>query len=273
MTGKNDDVAIISDIKKYAVHDGPGIRTTVFFKGCPLECWWCHNPECLNQGPEIFSVKHSRSDTKHQIMEKVETIGRNVSVWEVLDEIKKDIIFYDQSGGGVTMSGGEPMMQIDFLEKLLKECGRLAIHRALDTSGYAPADDFKRIYDLVDLILFDLKIIDDNRHIDYTGVSNQRILENLSMLAKLGNKVNIRIPLIPGITDTGENIEAIIEFLDSIRNINNVSLLPYNRFGEDKRRRFGIENRLGKLETQNIDDVRARAKIFEKHGYRVKIGG
>ncbi len=273
MTGENDKVAIISDIKKYAVHDGPGIRTTIFFKGCPLECWWCHNPECLNPEPEIFNIKRHQPDSEPRIIEKAETIGRRMTVSEVLDEIKKDVIFYDQSGGGVTMSGGEPMMQIDFLEAFLKESGRLEIHRALDTSGHAPAEDFKRIYELVDLILFDLKIIDDSRHTKYTGVSNQLILENLTMLSGLGKKINVRIPMIPGITDTDENIDDIIGFLNSIRNIYDVSLLPYNKFGEDKRRRFGLEDKLGGLGRQTPDDIRGRAKFFERNGYRVKIGG
>ncbi len=246
----------IFDIKKFAIHDGPGIRTTVFFTGCPMDCWWCHNPEARN------------GDTG-KLTEKT----RTVTVSEVVEQVEKDRIFYDQSGGGVTFSGGEPLAQPDFLYSLLDACRERGFHTVVDTCGYAPMEDFDRIYDLTDLFLFDVKIMDSDSHTKYTGVSNGLVLENLRRLVKKGPKVQIRIPLIPGITDTEENIESVISLLANLPGINGISLLPYNRFGEDKRRRFKLDDRLGSLPTQPRVDVEAFAARFSSQGYDVKIGG
>lgn len=246
----------IFDIKKYAIHDGPGIRTTVFLKGCPMDCWWCHNPE-------------GREDVTGKLAQK----NRTVSVDELLREIVKDRIFYDQSGGGVTFSGGEPLAQPAFLTALLEACRAQGIHTVVDTCGYAPTEDFERISDLTDLFLFDLKIMDDNSHIKYTGVSNEPVLQNLNLLVQKGSKVQLRIPLIPGITDLPENLDAIIAFTDRLHSVNHVSLLPYNRFGEDKRGRFNLSNRLGNLPPQTKDQLDGAAARFISSGYEVKIGG
>jgi len=246
----------IFDIKKFAIHDGPGIRTTVFLTGCPMDCWWCHNPE-------------ARNGTEGKLAEKT----RTVSVTEVVEQIEKDRIFYDQSGGGVTFSGGEPMAQPDFLYSLLKACREYGFHTVVDTCGYAPTEDFDRIFDLTDLFLFDVKVMDSDSHTKYTGVSNELVLKNLRRLVKKGPKVQIRIPLIPGITDTEENLESVISFLADLPGINGISLLPYNRFGEDKRRRFKLDDRLGSLATQSRVDVETFAARFSSRGYDVKIGG
>jgi pyruvate formate lyase activating enzyme len=250
-----DPVGNIFDLKKYAIHDGPGIRTTVFFKGCPLDCWWCHNPECRN-GESADRLPN-----------------REATVAALMAELAKDEIFYDQSGGGVTFSGGEPMTQIDFLDALLTACRSRRFHTAVDTCGYAPAEDFDRIYDRVDMFLYDLKIMDDKAHTKYTGQSNSLILENLALLAAKGNKVKVRIPVIPDITDSMANIEAIIQFLAARKSIRDVSLLPYNLFGEDKFKRFEITNRLGRLSTPSDADMAAVADKFRESGFRVKIGG
>ena len=246
----------IFDIKKFAIHDGPGIRTTVFFTGCPMDCWWCHNPE-------------ARNGHTGKLAEKT----RTVTVDEVVAEVSKDRVFYDQSGGGVTFSGGEPLAQPDFLHALLTACRQSGFHTVVDTCGYAPFEDFERIYDLTDLFLFDIKIVDEQSHTKYTGVSNVLVLENLRRLVKKGPGVQIRIPLIPGITDTEENLRAVRSLLSDLPGINGVSLLPYNRFGEDKRRRFNLDDRLGGLKMQSTVDVESIATDFSTQGYDVKIGG
>lgn len=246
----------IFDIKKYAIHDGPGIRTTIFLKGCPMDCWWCHNPE-------------ARECDEGRLAEKTNT----VTVFQVMKEIEKDRIFYDQSGGGVTFSGGEPLAQPAFLTALLEACRYAGISTAVDTCGYAPAEDFERVLKLVDLFLYDLKMIDNVEHMKYTGVSNDLVLQNLRLLVEKGSKVQLRIPLIPGITDTTENLEAILAFLSEVPGVRQVSLLPYNRFGEDKRRRFELKDRLGNLKTQTKAEIEQAAARFADRGYEVKIGG
>jgi pyruvate formate lyase activating enzyme len=264
---------IIFDIKKFAIHDGPGIRTTVFFKGCSLDCWWCHNPEGRKLETETVSVKPGGDASDSRIPARTEVIGRDVSVASVMEEILKDVIFYDQSGGGVTFSGGEPMMQPEFLIELLQLCKENSLNTAVDTSGYASWDDFEKIYNLIDLFLYDLKLMDDESHIKYTGVSNELILENLARLSSMGSKIEPRIPLIPGITDTEENLEAIAEFLTPRKNIRQVVLLPYNRLGEDKSRKFDLTYKAGQLSVQSGDELENKVEIFRSHGYGVRIGG
>ncbi|HDL03848.1 MAG: glycyl-radical enzyme activating protein [Candidatus Zixiibacteriota bacterium] len=266
-----DTKGLIFDIKKYAIHDGPGIRTTVFLKGCPLECWWCHNPEGRNESREIISIR--KETPNGGVTKKDEEIGRLISITELMKEIEKDRVFYDQSGGGVTFSGGEPLVQIDFLAGTLEVSRKAGIATAVDTCGCAPRADFERIYDHVDIFLFDLKLMNDELHEKYTGVSNKLILENLEYLANTGNKIRLRIPMVPGITDTDENLLGILEFISPFNNIKHISLLPYNKLGEDKIRRFGLVDKLGRLTTQERDVLQGKARIFEEHGYIVKVGG
>jgi pyruvate formate lyase activating enzyme len=263
---------LIFDLKKYAIHDGPGIRTTVFFKGCPLDCPWCHNPEGKKAEPEEIKV-NIQNNNPSTLRYRKEQFGREVSVADALEEIRKDIVFYDQSGGGATFSGGEPMMQVDFLEAILRACRNDGITTAVDTSGYADPDDFGRIYDLVDYFLYDIKMIDDTLHRKFTGVSNSLILDNFARLAGKGTKVTVRIPLIPDITDTGENLVSTADFIKSFPSIKDVSLLPYNKLGEDKREKFGLENKAGRLKTQEMEDLEKIRRLFMNGGFRVKIGG
>jgi len=262
----------IFDLKKYAIHDGPGIRTTVFFKGCPLDCWWCHNPEARKLEPETMKVRTTRGSLDGSPVVIEETVGRVVTVSEMMTEIRKDAIFYEESGGGVTFSGGEPMMQLPFLRSLLEACRAEEYHTAVDTSGYAPWKDFEAIADLVDLFLYDLKIIDDDAHVRYTTVTNAGILDNVRHLATRA-AVTVRVPLIPGITDTDANLNAIADFLTPLPQLRDVSLLPYNHLAHDKCRRFQLDDRVGDLKTQTDDDMRERASLFEARGFRVKIGG
>ncbi len=263
----------IFDVKKFAVHDGPGIRTTVFFRGCELSCWWCHNPEGLSCNPEISSRSGPAGTSDIYLPEKEKITGRNVTVDALIREIIKDRVFYSQSGGGVTVSGGEPMMQMDFLLELLEACSDENISVALDTSGYADKGEFEKISGSVDLFLYDIKLIDDGLHKKYTGMSNKTIFENLKFLAGKGENIWIRVPLIPGITDTDDNIDSIIDFLEGINGINKISLLPYNRICEDKFRRMNIRYRLGSLNEYSDFEMEKFASRFRETGHRVAIGG
>ncbi|MFH1699592.1 MAG: glycyl-radical enzyme activating protein [Candidatus Zixiibacteriota bacterium] len=264
---------IIFDIKKFAIHDGPGIRTTVFFKGCPLNCQWCHNPESRRKDIETIFVKVRSGSVENRQKEKEELFGRRVTIEEIMGEISKDRIFYEQSGGGVTFSGGEPMMQVDFLHRLLKVCKNEDYHTVIDTSGYAPSKDFEKIHCLTDIFLFDIKMIDGKEHKKYVGVPNRLIFENLRLLLKWGNVVIPRIPLIPGITSTNSNLENTADFLAGLKTIQNVSLLPYNKLAEDKRHKFSMVQRLGKMDSQTKEELNQYAGIFEKRGFQISIGG
>ncbi len=263
----------IFDIKKFAIHDGEGIRTTVFIKGCPLDCWWCHNPESRSPAIEQLVITDRRTGNGRDPVPHEEVVGREVTVAEVMQEIEKDRVFYDQSGGGVTLSGGEPMMQPDFAAALLQACGATGITTILDTSGFAPLVVFAGVAALADHILYDLKLMDDSKHREYTGVSNGPILDNLLDLSENGHTVTIRVPLIPGITDTEDNLDSMIEFLTSLDNVTRIGLLPYNKLAEDKCRRFGITSRLGTLATQTDAELRRIKARFAVCGFEVRIGG
>lgn len=264
---------IIFDLKRCAIHDGPGIRTTVFFKGCPLDCWWCHNPESRQIEPELLERTNNGNSERIFRAESDCIVGRVVTVDEVMQEVLKDVVFYDQSEGGVTFSGGEPLLQMPFLIELLKRCRKHGIHTAVDTCGYASAEDFASINGMVDLYLYDLKLMDDSAHVKYTGVSNRIILDNLKNVMKSGATVNVRIPMIPGITDTDENLDAIAEYISSFENVQVVSLLPYNTFGEDKLRRFSKTQRLKSLQTQQRSSLIKLGSKFTALGREIIIGG
>jgi pyruvate formate lyase activating enzyme len=244
----------VFDIKKFAIHDGPGIRTTVFLTGCPLACWWCHNPECnLPNG----------QDTKQS--------AKKMTVRQVMTEIEKDFLFYDESGGGVTFSGGEPMLQPEFLEQMLENCRNRGIQTAVDTSGQVEWDDIERIGPLTDLWLYDLKLIDPNQHLEYTGITNSLIVDNLTRIVDNGWNVRIRVPLIPGYTDTVENLEALAAFVHGLPVQPPVDLLPFNLFYSSKYERLKIENKLGKLTSHTPDQLAACKAIFETQSLEVKV--
>lgn len=259
---------LIFDIKKYAIHDGPGIRTTVFFKGCPLNCRWCHNPE--SRRPETENIEITRTDGSGNDTRK---IGRYVTVDELVQELAKDIVFYDQSGGGITFSGGEPLYQAGFLKEISSACKEKGMHTVIDTCGHVPFEDFEMVIDHTDEWYYDLKFIDKDKHKEYTGVSNDLILDNLARLSRSDAAIIIRIPLVPDITDTEDNLIAIADFLLKHKNLNCVNLLPYNKFGEDKRKRFGMAEQIDTLKTQSEKDLQIMAAIFRQRGLRVKIGG
>lgn len=262
----------IFDIKKYSVNDGPGIRTTIFFKGCPLNCWWCHNPESQLNEPEAVDDCIFRWHPTNESSNR-KTIGYKVSTEEVMNEIVKDLPFYEESNGGATFSGGEPMLQIDFLYSLLTECKSHEIKTAVDTTGYAPFTDIEKIYDITDLFLFDLKLMDDKVHFEYCGVSNKLIHENLLRLSSAGNKIILRIPIIPSITDTEENILQTINFISSLKNIREINLLPFHNSAKSKYERMKKENKVVNLVPPSKEHLDELIYKFELTGIPVKTGG
>jgi pyruvate formate lyase activating enzyme len=253
---------IIFDIKKFALFDGPGIRTTVFLKGCPLNCWWCQNPESIRELPEEFPTNGNDLET---------TVGKKMDVESLVEEIAKDSIFYDESGGGVTFSGGEPLVQSEFLLTILKQCKESEFHTAVDTSGYAPWESLQAIQPFVDLFLYDLKIMDDSVHQKYTNTSNKLIHDNLGKLIKAGSNVVIRIPLITGITDTVDNLSKISDFVNQYPQIRQIDLLPFNQFARSKYHRFNKEARLDQLKMQTQKELDKMAMIFQCKNIDVTI--
>jgi len=249
---------MLFDIKRFAIHDGPGIRVTFFMQGCPLSCWWCHNPECHFAG-EKLPTRFGR---------------RALSVTEVVAEAEKDRMFMDESGGGVTFSGGEPMHHPDFLVEALTACHAVEMHTTVDTSGYAPPEVMERVMARADLFLFDLKFIDDAAHRTYTGVSNRLILDNLARLDAAAREVWIRFPVIPDITDLPERLDALEQHLRSLRNIRKLSLLPYHEGGRGKYKRMGLVDRMPERVHPPTPERMAELKRrFEGTGFSVEIGG
>lgn len=294
---------IIFDIKRYAVHDGPGIRTTVFLKGCPLRCLWCHNPEGISISKEImyFEYKCIKCKTceylcplnaiefidgKHYINRDLcnlceacvencpsgalSIVGKEVGVNELFEEIEKDVLLYDSSGGGVTFSGGEPLFQHKFLKEVLKKCKEKKIHVALDTSGYTSKEILESIIPYVDLFLYDFKIFDDEKHKKYTGVSNKLIKENLKFLTKKNKEIIVRIPWIPGVNDN--EIQKIFDFLYSLKNIKEVHLLPFHDVRE-KYERLGKKYLMSRVKSNSEKVIYEIEKFSEKTGIPVKTGG
>jgi pyruvate formate lyase activating enzyme len=256
---------IVFRIKKYAIHDGPGIRTTVFLKGCPLTCWWCHNPE--GQSPQAQVLRpRELSSARRRIL------GSETTVAAVIAEIEKDLIFYDESGGGVTFSGGEPLMQAGFLKALIEACAERQIHVALDTCGYAPEAQMAAVIERVDLVLFDLKIMGEKAHLLYTGVSNQLILNNFKATCRAGKSVIVRFPLIPGITDDPGNLQAIAE-LAATCGVRQIDILPFHRIADEKYRRLAMENKMKDVRPPADDQVQAVQRLFESYAFSVKVGG
>ena len=273
--------ATIFDIERNSYVDGPGIRTTVFFKGCNLRCAWCHNPESQSPKPQMMFFKNKCTGcgkckekcpnhlescelcgkcTLYCPHDAREICGKEYTVNEVMREILKDTAFYDNSGGGVTFSGGECMLQIDFLEDLLKECQKNGIHTAVDTAGYVPFEQFEQILPYTELVLYDIKCFDSEKHKQYTGVGNELILENLKRLLATDKSVWIRIPIIPTVNDTEEEIRSIRSFLLSCGTPEKVELLPYHAMGEHKYAAIGKKVKMFSVPSE--EKIRQLKNIF-----------
>ncbi|XEO77582.1 Choline trimethylamine-lyase activating enzyme [Candidatus Lokiarchaeum ossiferum] len=270
ITLKSDTSGIVFDIKKFAIHDGPGIRTTVFFKGCPLKCEWCHNPE--SQKHEIEHILKNPIDSLHND-NSYEQIGKKIRSFDLIDEIKKDVLFYDESEGGVTFSGGDPLSQHEFLKSCLQLCKENEIHTALDTAGYLSWSKLKEIIPLVDLVLYDLKFVDEPKHKKYTGVSNKMILENLSNLSAMNKAVWIRIPIIPTLNDTEDEIHQMINFISRLNNIGSIDLLPFHKIGKNKYQRLNLPYKMENFFEPSLDRMEELKRRFETLNIPVKIGG
>lgn len=293
-------------IKRYAIHDGPNIRTTVFLKGCPLSCQWCHNPEgmakevvmlwnkekCVGCGVCVDDCEEKslsrgkgdllRDETRCHLCGNCteicpamahESIGWQATVAEIIGEIEKDIPFYDQSGGGVTFSGGEPLLQHEFLLELLKKCGELGIHRAVDTSAYVETPMLLEVAEQTDLFLIDLKHMDSKVHQLYTGVPNELILKNIEELAQRGIPITIRIPLIEGVNSDDNNIHASADFLSSLSNINVVDLLPYHDIGSGKYAKLGWQEKRIEFMPMTTARVDQCTRILTEKNLKVQVGG
>lgn len=297
---------IIFDIKKFALHDGPGIRTTVFFKGCPLRCLWCHNPEGMFAEPEILFNRDRCIDCGHCIeacpqkavartasglsrdgekcracgtcirtcpSEAWEQAGREMTAEAVMTVIEKDIPFYRQSGGGVTFSGGEPLMQPDFLLELLDRCGRLELHRALDTCGHADPGLLVKAAERAELILYDIKHTDPAKHLEQTGVSNDLILDNLRLLSGLKIDIMIRVPVIPGFNDDIRDMERLAGLIRSLPRNHMISLLPYHSTAGSKYGRMGKKYGLEDVLPPNRQRMEQLSRVLEDRHLKVNIGG
>ena len=296
----------VFEIQRFAIHDGPGIRTTVFLKGCPLRCLWCHNPEGVSGEPALSFVAskcigcryclracergaHVMQDGAHTLdrgkcvacgacavecyAEALELVGWPMTVEEVMAEVRADKPFYDQSGGGMTISGGEPLQQIDFTETLLKAAAEEGIHRCVETCGQADWTRVERIRGLVDLFLYDIKETDPARHAEFTGVSNERILDNLRRLHGAGAAIRLRLPLIPGVNARDDHLRAVGALCRELPGIEGVEIMAYHRLGESKRERLGSPpGELADLDAPGADAVAAWKDLLREAGARVIDG-
>ena len=269
-----NEAAFVFDIEKFAVHDGPGIRTVVFLKGCPLHCLWCHNPESQSFEPELLfrpekctlcgkcvsvcpEQCHSISDGRHRFdrakcrhcgactehcpAEALEQAGREMNVDEVMKEVRKDRVFYQNSGGGITLSGGEPLAHFEFTKALLKAAKDAGIHTAVETGGFAPRERIRDLIPLVDLWLWDVKTVPE-KHEELTGVPAGPILENLKLLDAAGASVILRCPLVPGVNDTDAELAHIAGLANAYPHVQRIDLEPYHPLGEGKSRALGRAN-------------------------------
>ena len=298
---------LVFDIKRYSINDGPGIRVTIFLKGCPLNCLWCHNPEsispnaqklftaskCIGCGeccrvcpeqactltPEGVVTDDALCTLCGKCAEVCPTLateisGRSLSIAELIEVIEKERPFFDQSGGGVTFSGGEPLMYPDFLVQLLDACGVRNIHRAIDTSGYVKTETLLKVAKHTDLFLYDLKMIDAEQHRRFTGVDNRLILINLKTLAESGAAIQVRIPLIGGVNDDERSVRSFAEFVAGLPGAGReVNLLPFHDVARGKDLKLGQNRDLSCLREPGQESVQRAIDIFRDHGLVANVGG
>ena len=297
--------AIITDIQRFCVHDGPGIRTVVFFKGCPLRCQWCHNPETYHMNPEIIyeenacigcgkcisvcpehaiSIKDGSLITDRKKCNNCgkcayvcpskarKMVGELYTIEDVVDRVKRDSVFYKNSGGGVTLSGGEVTMQSDFAQKLIIALKSIGIHTALETCGYAPPENFRCVAFEADLTLFDIKHLDAEKHKFYTGVDNKLIHQNLLSAIAAGKEVIARYPLIPGVNDSTQDVEAMGNFCKSV-GIDEIHILPFHQAGETKWSGMDMDYSFKGRQGMDVATALETASRLKDLGFKVSVGG
>jgi len=298
---------LIFDIKRYAINDGPGIRLTVFFKGCNLECKWCQNPEsmspkvqkmynaskcigavkCISNCPnEALKMTSEGIETDYNVCnlcgkcaevcptKALEMLGSNVSISELMKQIDNEAIFFDQSGGGVTFSGGEPLMHSTYLLEALKECGKRMYHRVVDTTAFAKQETLLEVAENCELFLIDLKLMDSKKHKEFTGIYNDKILSNILELSKTECEIIFRIPLVKGVNTSEENIRETAIFMNSLEgNRNIINLLPYHNIAKNKHIKLGLSTSFTDFEMPSEDEIQKIISIFHNYGIKATVGG
>jgi pyruvate formate lyase activating enzyme len=311
-------IPLIFDIRRYSINDGPGIRITIFMKGCPLKCAWCHNPE--SQSPEVQKLytaskcigaqdcievcpEDALTLTPEGIVtdgekctlcgkcaeacpsKAIEMSGKQYGVKDLMQIIERERVHIEHSGGGVTFSGGEPLMHPEFLIEMLKACGENGLHRAVDTCGFASTETLLEVAKYTDLFLYDLKLMDPVQHKKWTGVDNRLILKNLKILAEAGANINIRIPLIKNVNSGFKEITGMAEFITRLPLKNRgletttpikkpiVNLLPYHNIASGKYKKLEMEYNSAEMDEPTAEDLKNATEIFEKYGIEVEVGG
>lgn len=306
---RREQTGLVSDFQRFSIHDGPGIRTIVFLKGCPLHCAWCANPETVCPRPEIMLIPHncigcgrcygvcptncfSESDGRVSSVDRdkcllpecgrcqhvcyanaINISGRYLTVAEIMDVVMKDSEFYERTGGGVTFSGGEPFAQPGFLLELARTAKTLKLHTAVETCGHVSWNMLNSVMGYLDYVLYDLKHMDPDRHLQGTGVNNQLILENLKRIAASGKTIRVRLPLIPDFNDSEENIRATAAFIAGFSSLEALDILPYHRMGESKWGQLHQEYQLHGVTPPDKDRVCQLADIARTYGIEVTVGG
>jgi pyruvate formate lyase activating enzyme len=263
---------LIFSVKRYSIHDGPGIRVTFFMKGCPLQCVWCHNPEGISPLQENIVQTKKIGDREFEVTGEV---GTYYTVEDILKIVEKERVFINQSKGGVTFSGGEPMLQSEFLSEALQACKENGFHTAVDTSGYSSVEQYKSIIPFTDLFLFDLKHLDEEKHIELTGASNMEILDNYRLILDCGKDVMLRIPVIPGYNDDPGHLGKLKQFISDTKTetLKKINLLPFHKIGSSKYKRFNIPYTMSGTEPPSKERMQKLKEYFSETGIKVKIGG
>ena len=259
---------LIFDIKRYAIHDGPGIRTTVFLKGCPLRCRWCHNPESQHHEPEMMTQNRKLGD--HSFVDN-HKVGYSISVDNLIREVRKDYVFFEESDGGVTFSGGEPLLQAEFLLECLRRCKAENIHTCVDTAGAVKTQLLDDICRYTDLFLYDVKTADEQTFKTYIGHHLDTVIDNLHRISDNGAHIIARIPIVPEVNDSDEQVQAMIDLLSSVPQVHEVNLLPFHRTGSDKYKRLGRTWNMGDTPNLHADDLRDIQQKFIDAGFTTKV--
>nr|WP_295970818.1 glycyl-radical enzyme activating protein [uncultured Bacillus sp.] len=302
---KQTTKGIVFDIQRFSVHDGPGIRTIVFLKGCPLRCHWCSNPEsqhkelqlmyikrncigckrCTEACPRealnfhpAFNVDYKKCDLCGKCVdvcysEALSLSGQYQTVEQIVDELKKDNIHYKKSGGGITLSGGEPLSQPEFAVKLLQACKGKGWHTAIETTAFTSQYVLELVLPWLDLVLLDIKHIDNKKHQEFVGASNEMILSNARYIGQSGVSMIIRVPVIPGFNDQTDDIKDIVTFAKSIKGVKEIHLLPYHRLGENKYEYLNYDNRMKGTVPPTKEKMQSLKNVVEETGLICKIGG